>query len=102
MLFIYIIYLIRGGGQRSAYKITIGNYCYFNATIYMYFIINATLFNYAAAAVAQSVRAFASHVEGLVFESQPRHPIVVKTGSDRCECHGSPKKTIIIGCPVSH
>ena len=33
-------------------------------------------------AVAQSFRVFASHVEGWVFESQPRQTYVVKTGSD--------------------
>ena len=35
-----------------------------------------------ATAVAQMVRAFASHAEDLVFESQPRQTKVVKTGSD--------------------
>ena len=34
------------------------------------------------AVVAQSVRAFVSHAEGWVFESQQRQSQVVKTGSD--------------------
>ena len=34
------------------------------------------------AAVVKSVRAFDSHAEGLVFESQPRQTLVVKTGSN--------------------
>ena len=34
------------------------------------------------AAVAQWVRAMAPQAEGWVFESQPRHTYVVKTGSD--------------------
>ena len=38
--------------------------------------------NVRAAAVAQLDRAFVSQAEGLVFESQPRHTQVVKTGSD--------------------
>ena len=33
-------------------------------------------------AVAQWTRSFASQAEGLVFESQPRQTLVVKTGSD--------------------
>ena len=37
---------------------------------------------YTAAAVAQWVRAFASQAEGWVFESKPRHTLVVKIGSD--------------------
>ena len=32
--------------------------------------------------MAQSFRAFASHAEGLVFESQPRQTQLVITGSD--------------------
>ena len=34
------------------------------------------------AALAQSIRAFALHAEGMVFVSQPRQTYVVKTGSD--------------------
>ena len=35
-----------------------------------------------AAAVMQSVRAFAMHAEGWVYEFQPWHSLVVKTVSD--------------------
>ena len=37
---------------------------------------------FEAAALAQSVRAFASHAEGWVFESQPPQAQLVKTDSD--------------------
>ena len=33
--------------------------------------------------MAQSVKAFALHAEGLMFESKPRQTYVVKMGSDR-------------------
>ena len=35
-----------------------------------------------AAVVAQSISMFASHAEGTMFESQPRHTFVVKTSCD--------------------
>ena len=38
--------------------------------------------NSISEAVALSVRAFNTHVEGWMFESQPRHNKVVKTGND--------------------
>ena len=51
---------------------------------------NVLIYTYMAAAVAQSVRAFAPQVEGLVFEYQPRQTyiqsVVVKIGSQARSC----------------
>ena len=46
------------------------------------------------AAVAQSVRMFALQAEGWMFESQPRHTLVVKTGSDTSTAKRSPTKQV--------
>ena len=46
--------------------------------------------------VAHWVRALGSQAEGLVFESQPRHTYVVKTGSD-----SSTAKRLAIGVSVT-
>ena len=59
-----------------------------------------TFNNDLTAAVAQSVGAFASLAEGLVFESQRRQAEVIKTGSDsstaklsaKCASVSSPRK----------
>ena len=59
-------------------------------------------------AVAQSVRAVASHSEGWVFESRRDRPKSWKNRlyqlhsqmlGNRWKCHGSSEKTIINGCP---
>ena len=49
------------------------------------------------AAVAQSVRAFASYAEGWVFESEPRHALVVKTGSDSSTTKSSVTGVSVMG-----
>ena len=59
--------------------------------------------------VAQWIRAFAPQAEGMVFESQPRQTLVVKTGSDnptakrlaKGEFYRSSEMPIINGCPLS-
>ena len=48
----------------------------------------------AAVLVAQSVRAFTSQAEGLVFESQPRLTLVVKAGSDSSTAKRSATKQL--------
>ena len=49
------------------------------------------------AAVEQSVRAFASQAEGLVFESQPRQTQGVEIGSDRSTAKRSATRVKVTG-----
>ena len=52
---------------------------------------------YRAAVVAQWIRAFAPQAEGLVFESQPRQTLIVKTGSDSSTAKRSAIGVIVTG-----
>lgn len=53
-----------------------------------------------AAAMAQSVRVFFSHAEGLVFQSHPRQTLTNQVVT--CECPDFLEMAIINGCSVSH
>ena len=67
-----------------------------------YSVVNTTTYSVClTAAVAQSVREFASHAEGRLGVRIPAATDQSKMLGNRYECQGSSEMTIINGCRVS-